>query len=464
MSRSLRSSLSWLAAGAAALGAITLTALIVITTLLNLVARDLETDVESVRIAGNIENQLYILHGTTNPVARGTAMAELLSAVEESSRFANSAEEQRRILELTDAVGAFLRSGAGDVEMARALSATQRVSRMNIDQARQAQERAARWKQAATIGGVTAAALHLVGVVLFFLWLKKGPLQRIQALSSAMDRFHAGDLDARAPEQGPTELVTMARSFNTAASALVRARRRQSEYVATAINELRTPLTAIQLAVSYLTSGRSLPPERRIRDLVKLIARQLTRVNGLTGDILNATWLEEEGTLTLICKHFDLRDLVSEAANLFRGLAPQHLIEVELPPVPQPYYGDRERLFQVLNNLLSNAVKYSPPGSRVNVRLSPSEERFALSVTDEGPGIPPEDREHIFETFRRHSATHEEAPGTSLGLWVARRVVEAHSGQMELESRLGEGSTFYICLPVRRVSAEITPVSQTGTA
>jgi signal transduction histidine kinase len=110
-------------------------------------------------------------------------------------------------------------------------------------------------------------------------------------------------------------------------------------------------------------------------------------------------------------------------------------------------YGDRTRLEQVLNNLLSNAVKYSPLGSRIRVDLARKGEELTLEVSDEGPGIPPEDRARIFEAFERRSATHEEAPGTSLGLWVSRRMVEAHGGRMDLDSRVGYGSTFRVILP-----------------
>jgi signal transduction histidine kinase len=289
--------------------------------------------------------------------------------------------------------------------------------------------------------------LLAAGVTGFVIWNRRGPLRQVRALSGAMERFSAGDLDSRAPEAGPRELMVMARTFNAVAGALVRARQRQAEYVATAIHDLRTPLTAIQLAVGYLGPERALPAESRIREVVSLIKRQLTRMNGLVGDVLNATWIEA-GEMPLLSERVDLFQVASSSVELFRALAPEHLIDLQGPPGgAPPVRGDSRRLEQVVNNLLSNAVRYSPLGSRVRVELGELGEYVMLSVSDEGPGVAPEDRSRIFESFQRHSATHEEAPGTSLGLWVSRRVVEALGGQLELSSRVGQGSTFRVILP-----------------
>jgi signal transduction histidine kinase len=415
------------------------------------------------RVTDEVEVQLLIHHETSSPVTKGAATAALRHAIEESAQFVQSTEEQRQVAGLREAVDAYLEPSAGDAQLVATLAAARRLSLLNVEQSRQALERAALWDRLSNIGGVSAAIVLLVGVAGLLVWLRHGPFRAIAGLSQAMGRFSDGDLDSRAPEVGPRELAIMARSFNATAEALMRARARQTEYLATAIHDLRTPLTAIQLAVGYIAPDRPLPPESRIRGLIELIGRQLTRLNGLVGDVLNASWIES-GKLPLLRERFDARPIVAESVQLFRTLAPEHLIDLTMPSEPIMLQADRARIQQVLNNLLSNAVKYSPLGSRVRVNLACTGEQFTLTVSDEGQGIAPKDHAQIFETFQRTSATHGEAPGTSLGLWVSRRVIEAHGGRLELRSRVGHGSTFCVVLPAESLHTDAVAESASRDA
>jgi signal transduction histidine kinase len=113
---------------------------------------------------------------------------------------------------------------------------------------------------------------------------------------------------------------------------------------------------------------------------------------------------------------------------------------------------DALRIEQVLTNLVSNAIKYSPRGGRVEVTLEQPGTEAILNVVDQGVGIPSDDQAHIFEPFRRSGASRELVPGAGLGLFVARRIVEAHGGRIEVESRPGAGSTFRVHLPLTAVS------------
>jgi signal transduction histidine kinase len=114
------------------------------------------------------------------------------------------------------------------------------------------------------------------------------------------------------------------------------------------------------------------------------------------------------------------------------------------------------RVEQVLNNLVSNAIKYSPHGGKVTLRLDRDRESALFSVSDEGIGISPEDRERLFVPFRRGGATSAWIPGVGLGLCVAKRITEAHGGRIEVESAADRGSTFRVRLPLAkaRVAAE----------
>jgi two-component system, OmpR family, sensor histidine kinase MtrB len=463
MNRSLNALLAWMTVGVASVGFLALTALAVITSALHVVSRDLSTAIESVRVSEEIELQLFVHQESQSPVNKGAAVAQLRHSIDEAERLIQSNNERRVVAELRKALDAYLRSDNGATEAASAFALARRLSMLNVEQSQEAQERAERWNRLSNIGGSVAGVLLFAGVTGFLIWLRRGPFRRIAALSDAMDRFSKGDLDARAPEMGTREVSAMAHTFNATARGLVQARQRQSQYVATVIHDLRAPLAVVQLATGYVSPDRPMPPEQRIRGLFELIGRQLTRLNGLIGDVLNATYIEQ-GEMTLLRSDFDLRPLVTASVHLFRELAPEHRFELTMPSQPLDLQGDRARLEQVINNLLSNAVKYSPLGSRVRVQLARAGDDLTLEVSDEGPGIAPEEREHIFETFQRRSATFEEAPGTSLGLWVSRRVVEAHGGRLELDSHVGKGSTFRVFLPAAPQQVAPTGAAQEGLA
>ena len=141
--------------------------------------------------------------------------------------------------------------------------------------------------------------------------------------------------------------------------------------------------------------------------------------------------------------------LARECVDLFRSMAPHHLIELECPDDPIRFRCDIQRVEQLLNNLLSNAVKYSQPGCRIRVGPSATDDHDAVRfvVADEGRGIAPEDQERIFQPFQRAISAHEEIPGVGLGLYVSRSVAEAHGGTLGVQSELGRGSTFAVTFP-----------------
>src|SRR5262245_8122058 len=240
MRRSLKATLAWVTIGVAVAGLVALVAIVAITSALHVGARDLAT--ESVRVAEQVEVQLVLNYEISSPMAKGATRAALLRSLDESETFVQSSEERRRVAELRQAVEAYLRSDGGGAEVGAALSAAHRLSLLNVEQARQTRSRAEMLDHLAEIGAVLAALLLMGAVVGFLVWLRRGPFRHVADLSSAMEKFSAGDLDARAPEVGPQELVIMARSFNGAAGALVRARQQQAEYVTTVVHDLRIPL------------------------------------------------------------------------------------------------------------------------------------------------------------------------------------------------------------------------------
>jgi PAS domain S-box-containing protein len=222
--------------------------------------------------------------------------------------------------------------------------------------------------------------------------------------------------------------------------------RLQQEFLAMATHELRNPLTSIQ-ANAQIMQRRAAYSDRA----VDAILAQTARLGRLVDDLLLATQIEAD--------RLDLRlgatDLVAEARMLAESLAPgRSTVRVEDAGEGAVVLADRERLGQVLANLITNAVKYSPEDSEITVRLSMGRETVSIAVTDRGVGIPPEAIPHLFDRFYRVEGTQLRAPGIGLGLYISRRIVEAHGGLITVESELDKGSTFTVTLPVR------PPVSQ----
>jgi len=148
-------------------------------------------------------------------------------------------------------------------------------------------------------------------------------------------------------------------------------------------------------------------------------------------------------------KPLDVRLLIEEAAGIFASPSAKHSIIVNAPSSLPPISGDKELLHQVLSNLLSNAIKYSPEDSKVILDARLEDNNVTLCVKDEGIGIPSESLDKIFDMFYRVEGTNNRRiTGTGLGLALVKEIVHAHNGQAWVESILGQGSTFYISLPV----------------
>jgi signal transduction histidine kinase len=223
----------------------------------------------------------------------------------------------------------------------------------------------------------------------------------------------------------------------------------REEFLTLASHELKTPLTPISLVIQILRkrAEQYLPIDA---SLVERAQRPLERLTGLINDLLDISRIQA-GRLRVLPAPTPLRDLLRELVEAHRLTAPDHPLELVEPPEELVVLGDRARLAQVISNLLDNAVKYSPPGSPVRVALQAQEGQALLSVQDSGIGIPPEQRQQVFERFfRARNAPSSHYGGLGLGLYIARDIVERHRGRIWVESELGRGSTFFAALPLMR--------------
>ncbi|MGE3270527.1 MAG: ATP-binding protein [Chloroflexota bacterium] len=226
--------------------------------------------------------------------------------------------------------------------------------------------------------------------------------------------------------------------------------RLKSQFLSLVSHELRTPLSSIKASAEVLIStAPENAPEAQVR-LLRNIDRSSDRLGALITDLLDLTRLEG-GRLELRREPVDLRDVAEEALATVRPLADgrRQKIAVSLDEAPCLLSGDRRRLEQIALNLLTNAVKYGRIGGRIWLSVHrTSESTVRLEVRDDGPGIRESDHRLVFERFYRPDTDATRgAPGTGLGLPIARALTELHGGQIELRSEAGRGSTFVVTLP-----------------
>ncbi|MGE0539562.1 MAG: sensor histidine kinase [Dehalococcoidia bacterium] len=233
----------------------------------------------------------------------------------------------------------------------------------------------------------------------------------------------------------------------TVVAALQELERLRSDLLSAIAHELRTPLTAVRTSVGLLLDP-TLPATADVREqLLQNVAGSADRMQRFIEDFLDVVRLRA-GSIRLQLRRFDGRTLAHEAAAAVMPLmsARGQTLDMRLPATPVWVYGDHRRLGQALVNLLSNAQKFSPDGTSVLLALELRGAEAAWSVTDRGPGIAPQDRERLFERFFTSGGR---TPGTGLGLPIALATAQAHGGMIEVDSVVGQGSTFILWMPTQ---------------
>ncbi len=213
-------------------------------------------------------------------------------------------------------------------------------------------------------------------------------------------------------------------------------------------HDLRNPLTAVQgQAQVLLRALEQAGLTGRERAAVEAILTGARRMNAMIQDLVDSARLEA-GQLKLNPRPVDLPAFVLDLKGRLAEAMDTGRIYLETPPGIPPVRADPDRLERILTNLFSNALKYSSPGSQVRVTLRRENPEVITAVSDCGPGIPPEELPHLFERYRRARAQPQRQGGLGLGLYITRKLVEAHGGRIWAESQVGVGSTFSFSLPL----------------
>ena len=424
------------------------------------VANDFERSTDSVLLIQALELDLLSYDRATDPVTRASLEASVLRGLRGAQRFVDSPEEQRELDRAAEDVRAYLdrahvEEPRSPVAMAPgltpALVALRDLASENVEQARDGLNAATRWDKRADVLAASLGFAVLVGVSAILVWLRFSAFKPIFAIESAMQRFARGEGDARAPERGSEELQTIARSFNALTEELVRRQKDQLTFLAGVAHDLRNPVSVLKMAGALIPADQPLPSEDRVRQMLARVDRQVSRLDRMLGDFLDAARIQS-GVLEIRVEEVDARAIAHNVFDLFHAVSPAHRLSLSLPEEALTLRCDPMRVEQVLNNLVSNAIKYSPEGGRVTLRLTTTEEDLVFSVSDEGIGISPAEISRLFVPFRRGGASKEWISGVGLGLCVAKRITEAHGGRLTVESAPGRGSTFRVRLP--RCTAE----------
>ncbi len=293
-------------------------------------------------------------------------------------------------------------------------------------------------------GGAVLVAL-VVGIL-----LARNLTHPLRALTRAAHRMAGGELEQAVPVRSADEIGELAAAFNQMSRELARANRSRRQMTADIAHELRTPLTVIAGYIEAMRDGvLAATPER-----LSVIYIEIERLQQLVGDLRTLTQAEA-GELKLNRQPLPPREILQAALAAFEHQVGQKQVRLELKVADSlpTILVDEIRLGQVLGNLIGNAMRYTPAEGLIILGAAQAGDRVRLTVQDTGQGIAPEDLPFVFDRFyradksRAESIERNERSESGLGLAIAKAIVEAHGGTIEIQSVLGRGATVSILLP-----------------
>jgi signal transduction histidine kinase len=286
-------------------------------------------------------------------------------------------------------------------------------------------------------GGIVLALVLVVGYLAAWLFAR-----RIRRLEQAAERISSGSFDQPIVDHGQDEIGELARAFDRMRLRLARLDRARREFIANASHELRTPLFSLGGFLELLDDEELDEPTRE--EFLATMRDQVRRLSKLATELLDLSRLDA-GHIDLEREPVSLAAMARLVADDFGPVSRQseHALAVDVDE-DAVALADEQRVVQIIRNLVENAFVHTPPGTQVRLRAGREVDGVVVSVEDDGPGIPPEQRTQIFERFYRGSDT--QASGSGLGLAIALELAEAMGGTLELDSRPGR-TVFSLALP-----------------
>jgi two-component system phosphate regulon sensor histidine kinase PhoR len=263
------------------------------------------------------------------------------------------------------------------------------------------------------------------------------PEERIYQVQTALLRSEANDISG------------VVATFNDITE-LRSVERMKGEFVSTVSHELRTPLTSIKGFIRTLLDDTEGYYDREMQtEFYRIIDTECDRLVRLISDLLNLSRIESGRSLELVLVEVDMARLIHRAVETQRSYTSSHEFEVIVADDLPRITADQDKVEQVLTNLLSNAIKYSPDGGKITIHARALGDNISVSISDQGLGIPTEHLGKLFTRFHRvDSRDTRKQYGTGIGLYLVKHLVEAHKGEITVESTLGVGSTFTFVLPI----------------
>lgn len=231
-------------------------------------------------------------------------------------------------------------------------------------------------------------------------------------------------------------------------SELVRLNRARRDMVANISHELRTPIANIRLIIDGLFHDQEKPKRKQSINSLRAIARETDSLLWMAEELLDLSMIES-GQAIMRMIEVPVYEIVEEAIErIYDQSAAKELEIVHDVPATLMALCDRDKVRRVLTNLIHNAVKWSPPGETITIRARSGDEEVVISVYDNGPGVPDDQTERIFERFYQVDSSRSVSEGTGLGLAICKHIVEAHGGRIWAQGNSkGRGGRFYFTLP-----------------
>ena len=291
--------------------------------------------------------------------------------------------------------------------------------------------------------------------IAFGYFLSNAITQALNMLVQGAQRLSQGDFSTRVPIDGKDEIAHLAQTFNHMAAKLEQAAEDERaldearrNLVAWASHDLRTPLTSLRAMIDALADGVVTGPETTTRYL-RQSQNEITRMSKLIDDLFELAQLDA-GHIDLELEWITLSDLISDTLESFAAQADSRSVTLAgfVTPEVDPVWGAPDKLSRILNNLLANALRYTLDGGTINLHASIDDDKVLIQVKDNGSGITPKDLPHIFDRFYRGERSRSrDGGGVGLGLAIVKGLVEAHGGNIWVESQIEHGSTFRFTLP-----------------
>ena len=320
---------------------------------------------------------------------------------------------------------------------------------------------------------IRGALLAIILAVLLSIWIARWIAAPLQRLEQATHQVSLGQF-RKIKLEGPREVQGVAQAFNDMGERVQASQRSQRDFVANVSHDLKTPLTSIQGFAQAILDGTADDPQSA-KQAAQVIYDEAGRMHGMVLELLDLARMDA-GTLSFERTPIDLGGVLKSVVTKFVPQAHQSQVELRLDVVTQngdlpPLVADADRLNQVFSNLIDNALKYTPPGGLVTVSARPVDGWIEVEVADNGPGIPPDELERIFERFYQTDKARSggNRRGVGLGLAIAREIVQAHGGKIRAYNRsqvnppapagdstlaTRRGSVFVVMLPAVRPDDE----------